>query len=436
MRHAKNPLALGAALACVATAALPANAGMITPEFSQTVAANQGVNGAGQATNVGAATNDGFGAVAGSTALLSGEFGIREGGGNAIKIVNFHRFDVDASLLPQSALNDPTFSARFAIDYKDTLFAGTTSVSFGTVAAGNTWSDSVSVGSIPRHAWAASSLNQSVIISNTQSLQSNPNVDVDVPVSVDVTNTVQGWADGSIENNGFVVFVSGANNAVKYDDPRLLPAVSESLTPTDSAQVRLSGGPGTNVGMFGVGQPAEADFALRERDTVSPNDDLKIATFHQFDVSGLTPEQVNSEVFSAEFAIDFVGNQGQSVATSLNVGRVTNGNTWGGVSGTQPVYAWAGTATQTSVLINNVVTQAAGEASVDVTAIVRDWVNGIHENNGFALSLDPVVQIAGYNSPQLRVVLPVALIPEPGSVLLVFAGIFGLGLSSARRRTC
>ena len=62
------------------------------------------------------------------------------------------------------------------------------------------WNDSGSTGTVPLFEWGDTSLNQQTLLANvlTASLNSLQ--------SIDLLSTVTGWANGSIENNGIVVF--------------------------------------------------------------------------------------------------------------------------------------------------------------------------------------------------------------------------------------
>lgn len=405
--HANVLFGLGALGVAIGTAG--PSAAQISPVFSQTVAAN------GTRDNPGASANSGLPGAPGP--LTFSDFAVRAAGAANASLVTFHQYDL--SSVPTSIINDPGFDARFAIDYTESLFDTTTSVSFGTVGPGNTWDASGDAGTVPLHGWADPEVivDPSVLISSVQTFELL-NI---VTATSDITGTVRDWANGVQENNGLAVFVSGVNDSIGYSAPRILASLEQTSPLQESISVSLDGDE-DSPGQVDSGTKLDnesfnnAEFFVRDRAPTQAEDIKQIATFHRFDVSGLTAEQVNSEVFSARFSVDFVEGLNDVVNSPLQVRRVLAENTWdtSGQPGTVPLYEWSDDITDTFTLTGNVRegVQPPATLIVDVTGVVQDWVNGVQPNNGLVLSIGPNNQGAAYNNPQLTTLLPISSIIE------------------------
>ncbi len=150
----------------------------------------------------------------------------------------------------------------------------------------------------------------------------------------------------------------------------------------------------------------EGNIVARERQDVS-QDNLQIRTFVEFDLSAISAENVANPGFSATFGIDFVTRLNTVNDMGVVLGRVQDdgiaGDSWGTEEGVFPLYEWGGeNAADTVTVVDNIKTDPLGARLVDVTGIVRDWVNGVHDNNGFVLSgSGDAFQGAGLNNARL-----------------------------------
>jgi len=178
---------------------------------------------------------------------------------------------------------------------------------------------------------------------------------------------------------------------------------------------------GDNISVGSVLAPSGHDIYARERVLGSNNaDSMRIASFIEFDLSSLTTGIVNSSVFSASFEADFVSRLNTRHNMSVMLGQVVNN--WDNVSGSFPLYEWASSSINSTTLVSNVRNNAFGIYSLDVTDIVRDWVNGGSTNNGLVVyGSAPVFQGAGFNNVVLR-----AEVPEPSTLAIFALGMIGL----------
>lgn len=176
---------------------------------------------------------------------------------------------------------------------------------------------------------------------------------------------------------------------------------------------------------------ANNEVIARERRDKS-QEDKRIASFIQFDVSLLTLDLVNASDFSALFSADFSERLNIINDMSVMLGQVSS--TWDNVAGTLPVFEMAGLSTNSAVLVNNIKTDAFDTYSLDVTEIVRSWVSGTSVNNGFVVyGAESVYQGAGFNNIALKVTAPVSsavTVSEPTT--LVIFGLAMIALASRR----
>jgi len=153
-----------------------------------------------------------------------------------------------------------------------------------------------------------------------------------------------------------------------------------------------------------------SDFYVRER-TNAGQGDRRAGSFLNFDVSALTPADVNQPGFAVSFTAeyDFRLNDVNSGARVV-VGRVTNG-AWNGTS-ILPLLSWGiDDAVNEEELIGNIsvtpVTAPPASVSADVTSIVAGWVNGTLDNYGLAVFIDnSVSNAAGFSNAQLVITVP------------------------------
>ena len=176
---------------------------------------------------------------------------------------------------------------------------------------------------------------------------------------------------------------------------------------------------------------ANNEVIARERRDKS-QEDKRIASFIQFDVSLLTLDLVNASDFSALFSADFTEHLNIINDMSVMLGQVSS--TWDNVAGTLPVFEMAGLSTNSAVLVNNIKTDDFDTYSLDVTEIVRSWVSGTSVNNGFVVyGAESVYQGAGFNNIALKVTAPVSsavTVSEPTT--LVIFGLAMIALASRR----
>lgn len=175
---------------------------------------------------------------------------------------------------------------------------------------------------------------------------------------------------------------------------------------------------------------ANNEVIARERQDQS-QEDKRIASFIQFDLSLLTLDLVNAADFSALFSADFAEHLNIINNMSVMLGQVNSA--WDNVAGTLPIFEMAGLSTNSAIFVNNIKTDAFDTYSLDVTEIVRSWVRGTSVNNGFVVyGAESVYQGAGFNNIALKVTAPVSspvAVPEPTTLV-----IFGLGMIALASR--
>ena len=210
----------------------------------------------------------------------------------------------------------------------------------------------------------------------------------------------------------------------------ILPNAQATLMTLSSdpiVQVSLDGDINSE-GTVNSGSLSGSEVVARERRNQSQQD-KRIASFLNFDVSSLTASLVNSSEFSASFEADFDSRLNTVNNMSVLLGQV--GTAWDAMAGSLPLFELAGTSTNQGILVNNVRTNAFGTYTLDVTDIVRSWVNGGSTNNGLVVfGSAPVYQGAGFNNVGLTV-----FIPEPTSIAIFALGILGLASRRIDRKS-
>lgn len=210
------------------------------------------------------------------------------------------------------------------------------------------------------------------------------------------------------------------------------------LLPTDTVVTdgQSSALAGTTAALAGVNVNEGAlagDFVIRERRNPA-QDDRRISSYLNFDVSGLTLTEVTAPGFSATLELDYVGQLNDVNSAAAQVGAVTTA-AWDSATNL-PLHSYgfdadAGSvsaAFATDILADIAAVAPTGQVvTADITSIVQGWVDGTLDNFGLVL-FSPILesQGAGFNSPQI-----VTVVPEPAS-----AALLGLGAAMilVRRR--
>mgnify|MGYP003385119861 FL=1 len=191
-----------------------------------------------------------------------------------------------------------------------------------------------------------------------------------------------------------------------------------TLSPESIANVSLDGDINL-AGTVNSGSLTGNEVIARERKNQS-QEDKRIASFLHFDVSSLTSSLVNSSEFSASLEADFDSRLNTINNMSVLLGQV--GSAWDTMAGSLPLFELAGLSTNQATLVNNAKTDTFGTYTLDVTDIVRSWVNGGSINNGLVVfGAAPVYQGAGFKNVGLTVD-----IPEPTSIAIFALGVVGL----------
>ncbi len=145
---------------------------------------------------------------------------------------SFLQFDV--STIPATELADPNFSATFTIDYVthlNNLNAGL-NVGLGQIVDG-AWDSTTT---LPTIAFSENSTDLGILITDAAA---NPTA---LPgLTVDITNLVRGWADGSIDNFGLTFTVPegdpGVSNATYFSNATIVTSTDPLLSADDQIEV-------------------------------------------------------------------------------------------------------------------------------------------------------------------------------------------------------
>ena len=188
--------------------------------------------------------------------------------------------------------------------------------------------------------------------------------------------------------------VSGWSEAVVISDPTVV-RVAWDQAGRDSI--------GSN---FGLGSSAVAG---RERSTDGETH-LQGCTFIKFDLGALSPDVVNDAAFRISFSVRYNARVNGDNAQRAAMRVVASANTWADATGAYPLATWVGPANlgsgitiyDHSLVTNALVDVPPKTISIDVTQDVRDWVNGVAPNNGYAVfATTDSNQGTGFNSPIL-----------------------------------
>lgn len=179
-------------------------------------------------------TDDGDATSVGSVNVspMTGDFFIRErrsAGQSDRQVSSFFQFDV--SSLTVGDVTTPGFQAVFEIDYISQLnaFVGSNSAPaiVGRVVSGDGW-DSTSGIDFPLHDWGFDEATNTTTAQNTQTLIA------DIPalapagqtLSVDITDIVTGWVDGSFDNYGLVLFIDELEaQGAGFSNPEIVTSI-------------------------------------------------------------------------------------------------------------------------------------------------------------------------------------------------------------------
>ena len=206
------------------------------------------------------------------------------------------------------------------------------------------------------------------------------------------------------------------------------------LTPSDAMVVSDQTTP-TSLGSIDGG--TTEPYPVRSRQDTSQND-RQVATFLQFDVSSLTSADVNNAGFIAVFQIDYTFRLNTSNNLEILIGRNASG-AWDSSGSNNPLHDWGfddetstAAAADGLTLMANVrtTTPPVNDIQVDVSGIVKGWVDGTNPNQGFVLYYDRnAYQGAGFRDAELLIV-----VPEPATFGLLAVGLLGLRASGRRRK--
>lgn len=179
-------------------------------------------------TDDGSATSIGSLNVTGVLQDSGGDYFIRERrstGQSDRQISTFFQFNV--STLTVADVTAPGFEAIFRIDYIERLnnlsSSNAAPAIVGRVASGDGW-DSTSGTDYPLHDWGFDEGTNTTIAQNTQILIANiPAAAPANDLTVDVTDVVTGWVDGSFSNYGLVLFIDELEaQGAAFSNPELV----------------------------------------------------------------------------------------------------------------------------------------------------------------------------------------------------------------------
>ncbi len=232
------------------------------------------------------------------------------------------------------------------------------------------------------------------------------------------------WVDqeSSASANGFR-WVTNANNVHFNLTAETIPLIR---TPTDT---RVVSDQTTTTSLGTVDDGTTSAYGVRGRTGDSGQDDKRIVTYLQFDVSDLSEAMVDHPEFSATFRIDYETRLNDINNLDFFVGRNTGGS-WDSGGTNNPLHDWAFVDETSTVLAADGEFLVDGkdteppvdDLTADVSDIVTDWVKGTHANDGFVLYYNSNQnQGVGFGNAELVIV-----IPEPSTLALAAVGLGGL----------
>ena len=182
----------------------------------------------------------------------------------------------------------------------------------------------------------------------------------------------------------------------------------ETISLTPSAHIRVTDETTKNrLGNIGAHE-SNSTYCVRSEFDIG-RQQRQIASFIQFDLSGISQK---TAISSAQFVIDYSTRLHDKNSLAVLLGRNTQGS-WDISGSNYPLYDWGrkdedGTvkADILGTLVTDVKTEAPvkKDLSVDVTQTVKDWLSGVHANDGFVIFADrDSTQAAGFNNARLLI---------------------------------
>ena len=179
------------------------------------------------------------------------------------------------------------------------------------------------------------------------------------------------------DNGGSLILQTDANGNILNDNPLFTGALGPGAV-FDPSFVNEDGT------MGGANFAIDYQYAIRERGNTAQQN-RTVYSFLLFDVSSLTVADVSDPTFNADFTIDYVG--------ALNIlngpGQYALGTPVTAVDSTTNIPTTltgeGATLVAGSTLIANSLEATPGPVTVDVTSLVRGWVDGSIPNNGVTI---------------------------------------------------
>lgn len=195
------------------------------------------------------------------------------------------------------------------------------------------------------------------------------------------------------------------------------------------------------VGDFSSGA---ATGIIRERSNAAGNFQVRTRWFMEFDLSGLSGLN-GTAIQDAKLNLPQIGKLNNFSSTNSNLQLHLPESSWDSTSGTAyPLYTLGDSDLLTvynnhystfGSAPNSDYTTVEGTHELDVTSLVQDWVDGNKANNGVRLSFD-LNDLTGlaFGAPTITVTTDdAAVVPEPGSLVMLGSVFAGFGV--VRRRT-
>lgn len=162
---------------------------------------------------------------------MTGDYFIRERRSatqDPLQVSSFFQFDLSSYTIADTLTSG--FNATFTIEYDSQLNAlNSAPASLGRVASGDGWD--LSGTDYPLHEWGFDGASTNA--ADTQTLIANiaTLAPTSQEVTLDVTDIVTSWVDGSSENYGFVLFVDELDSqGAGFSNPELVVTIPEPAT--------------------------------------------------------------------------------------------------------------------------------------------------------------------------------------------------------------